>query len=76
MRTLSEPSNTPFERTIGVGILPKEKPRLPPFAAQRPCSTDNADHDPCPRWAASLAPRPMHSPACWLLCFLQAMKSV
>jgi hypothetical protein len=29
--------NTPLERTIGVGILAKERQRLTPLAAQRPC---------------------------------------
>ena len=33
----SVPSNTPLERTIGVGILVKERQRLTPLAAQRPC---------------------------------------
>ena len=67
---------TRMQRTIAAGILVEERRKMAPLAAHPPCSTDNADHDPCPRWAASLAPRPMHSPACWLLCFLQAMKSV
>jgi hypothetical protein len=35
-----EPQNTPLERTIGVGILVRARPGLPPLTAERPCSPD------------------------------------